>query len=207
MDSDVVLVGVGGQGVLTIADLMTEAAAHSGVPFNYYPMKGMAQRGGFVKAQIRLGRKGIGPNIPDCGADLIIGMELSESLRAVRYVKAGGEFLLYGHIWAPTDVMLGKAGYPSLEQVKSQISEAGAKLLYLDPVHVPFYKGAKVPGNIYVLGAAMGHTGLSAVLDPSSIEDGMRLRWRKDAERNVFAFRAGMEANPSSLGSAQSGMS
>jgi indolepyruvate ferredoxin oxidoreductase beta subunit len=179
---------------------MIEAAAHSGVPFNYYPMKGMAQRGGFVKAQIRLGRKGIGPNIPDCGADLIIGMELSESLRAVRYVKAGGEFLLYGQIWAPTDVMLGKAGYPSLEQVRSQISKTGSKLLYLDPDHLPRHKGAVVSGNIYVLGAAMGHTGLSAVLDPISIEDGMRLRWRKDAERNIFAFHAGMEAKPSILG-------
>lgn len=202
MELDAVLVGVGGQGVLTIADLMTEAAAHSGVPFNYYPMKGMAQRGGFVKAQIRLGRQGIGPNIPDCGADLIIGMELSESLQAVRYVKAGGDFLLYGHIWAPTDVMLDKAKYPSLEQVRIQISKTGAKLLYLDPDHLPRHEGAVVPGNIYVLGAAMGHTGLSGVLDPSSIEDGIRLRWKKEAERNVFAFRAGMEAKPSSLGSA-----
>ena len=53
---DVFLVGVGGQGVLTIGDILAEAALGQGTPVNLYPTKGMAQRGGFVKAQVRLGR-------------------------------------------------------------------------------------------------------------------------------------------------------
>ena len=49
---DIYLVGVGGQGVLTIADLITRTAFRKGIPVNYYPTKGMAQRGGFVKCYV-----------------------------------------------------------------------------------------------------------------------------------------------------------
>jgi indolepyruvate ferredoxin oxidoreductase beta subunit len=96
MNYDIYLVGVGGQGVLTIAELITEAAYLQGLPVNYYPTEGMAQRGGFVKAQVRLGRGFVGPNIPEKGADLAISMELSESLKAVRFIKPGGRFCALG---------------------------------------------------------------------------------------------------------------
>jgi len=104
---DIYLVGVGGQGVLTIGDIIAETALRNMIPVSFYPTKGMAQRGGFVKAQVRLGRQTVGPNIPEKGADLVIAMEVSEALKAVRFVKPGGDFLLFGHVWAPTAVMLG----------------------------------------------------------------------------------------------------
>lgn len=56
MNYDILIVGVGGQGVLTICELITEAATHAGIPANFYPTKGMAQRGGFVKAQVPAGQ-------------------------------------------------------------------------------------------------------------------------------------------------------
>ena len=69
---DIYLVGVGGQGVLTIGEIITETAFRAGKPANFYPTKGMAQRGGAVKAQLRLGRSTVGPAIPERGADLVI---------------------------------------------------------------------------------------------------------------------------------------
>jgi indolepyruvate ferredoxin oxidoreductase beta subunit len=191
---DVYLVGVGGQGVLTIGDLITEAAVHQEIPASFYPTKGMAQRGGFVKVQLRLGRETVGPNIPEKGADLVIAMERSEALRAVRYVKPGGDFVLFGHVWAPTAVMLGKADYPTLEQVLEQVEEAGGKMHYLDPEKMPLYDGAPVAANVYVLGAAAGRTGLGKVLDPSGLASTVQKRWKKAAERNECAFQAGAEA-------------
>ena len=92
---DIYFVGVGGQGVLTIGEIITEAAFRQGIPVNFYPTKGMAQRGGFVKAQLRLGRKLAGPAIPERGADLVIATEISEALKAVRYIKPCGDFVLY----------------------------------------------------------------------------------------------------------------
>jgi len=211
---DIYLVGVGGQGVLTIGELVAEAAHRQGVPVNFYPTKGMAQRGGFVKARVRLGRETVGPNIPEKGADLVIAMEVSEALKAVRFIKPGGDFVLFGHVWAPMAVMLGKASYPSLDQVLGQVQEAGGKMHYIaserglqdsnglgtreagGEVHyiaggLPLYQGAPVPANVFVLGVAIGHTRLGEVLDPSGVAHIVQTRWTKGAERNAFAFHAG----------------
>lgn len=191
---DILLVGVGGQGVISLGEIVTEVACQQGIPVNFYPIKGMAQRGGFVKAQIRLGRKVTGPNIPQKGADLVIAMERSEALKAVRFIKSGGDFLLFGHVWAPAAVMLGEASYPTLEQVLAQVQEAGGRMHYLDFESLPLYEGVPVPVNIFVLGAAVGHTGLREVLGPSDVAQIVQTKWIRGAERNVFAFQAGLEA-------------
>jgi len=210
---DVFLVGVGGQGVLTIGDLIAEAALRQGVPVSFYPTKGMAQRGGFVKAQLRLGRQAAGPAIPERGADLLVSMEVSETLKGLRFIKPGGEVVLFGYVWPPTAVMLGKAPYPALEQVLEQVEEAGrqgdketrrhgdkeqgsggagGRVCYLEPEGLPLYEGGAVPANMFVLGAAVGRTGLGRVLDPAGVAEVVRGRWKRGAERNVFAFWAGV---------------
>jgi len=195
MNYDIFLVGVGGQGILTIGEIVAEAALHKGVPVSFYPTKGMAQRGGFVKAQVRLGRQTVGPNIPQKGADLVIAMEVSEALKAVRFIKPAKEFVLFGHVWPPMAVMLGKAAYPMLEQVRQQVQEAEGRMLYLDAESLPLYQGMPVPANIFVLGATISHTGLRDVLDPSDVAQLVQTKWAKGAERNVLAFQAGLEAN------------
>ena len=194
MTYDIYLVGVGGQGVLTIGEILAEAAMLKGIPANFYPTKGMAQRGGFVKAQLRLGRALVGPNIPEKGADLVISMEVSESLKAVRFIKPGGDFVLFGHVWAPTAVMLGKAEYPSLHQVCEQIQLAGGRLLYLDPARLPEFEGTPVPDNIYTLGAAVAHSRLRELLDVGTLRQVIATRWKKGSQRNLMALQAGFEA-------------
>lgn len=194
MNYDIFLVGVGGQGVLTIGDLITEAAIQHGIPANFYPTKGMAQRGGFVKAQLRLGREMVGPQIPEKHADLAIAMELSEALKAVRYVRTGGEFVLLAHVWQPAAVMLGKAPYPALADVQAQIKAAGVKLVTLDPARVPLIDGTQAPLNIYVLAAALGSTQLGKILDPAAVGHMVKTRWKGGAERNQLTFSAGLEA-------------
>jgi indolepyruvate ferredoxin oxidoreductase beta subunit len=196
MNYDIFLVGVGGQGVLTIGDIITETALKQDIPASFYPTKGMAQRGGFVKAQLRLGRALVGPTIPERGADLVIAMELSESLKAVRYVRPGGDFLLYGHVWPPTAVMLGKADYPELGTVVEQIETAEAQLHYLSPHDLPRHDGQPVAPNVFVLGAALALTGLSQVLDPDAVADVVEHKWRRGIERNMTAFRGGLEMEP-----------
>jgi indolepyruvate ferredoxin oxidoreductase beta subunit len=194
---DIYMVGVGGQGVLTIGEILTTAAFRKGIPVNFYPTKGMAQRGGFVKAQLRMGRETMGPSIPEKGADLIIATEISETLKAVRFVKPGGDVVLFGFEWAPTAVMLGKAPYPTLEQVTEQVREAGGTLLYIAPEGLPAYEGAPVPDNIYVLGVALGQTRLSKVLNAADVADVVKNRWKTGAERNLFAFEAGVHGQTS----------
>ena len=190
---DIYLVGVGGQGILTIAELLTEAAFLQGVQVNYYPTEGMAQRGGFVKAQVRLGRQFAGPNLPEKGADLVIAMEISESLKAVRFIKPGGDFLLWSYTWAPTAVMLGKASYPALDLVKERILQAKANLFQLSPDNLPFYKDELAPDNLFVLGSAVQKTSLRTIFNLAMVEQAVQARWPKNAAINLFALQAGAE--------------
>jgi len=190
---DIYLVGVGGQGVLTIAELLTDAAFLQGLPVNYYPTEGMAQRGGFVKAQVRLGRQFPGPNLPEKGADLVIAMEISESLKAVRFIKPGGDFLLWAYTWAPTAVMLGKASYPPLDLVKEQISQARANLFLLSPDDLPCFEDELAPENLFVFGAAVQRTSLRNIFDLTLVEKAVQARWPKSAARNLAALHAGTE--------------
>jgi indolepyruvate ferredoxin oxidoreductase beta subunit len=173
----------------------------------------MAQRGGFVKAQLRLGREAVGASIPEKGADLIIATEVSETLKAVRFIKpsvphegrpsvphegrpggdgVGYNVILFGFVWAPTAVMLGKAPYPSLEQVTEQIRAADGQLHYIAPDRLPIYDGAPVPDNIYVLGAALAQTRLCQLFDVSDVAGIVRNRWKRGAERNLFALEVGV---------------
>ncbi|MGI6686581.1 MAG: 2-oxoacid:acceptor oxidoreductase family protein [Bacillota bacterium] len=188
---DIYIVGVGGQGVLTIGELITEAAFKKGIAANFYPTKGMSQRGGFVKAQLRLGQENVGPSIPNQGADLVISMELSETLKALRYAKEGADFLIYGSVWAPTAVMLGKAPYPSVEDVWGEVDKIKGKVAYLDPAKLPEYQGRKVRENIYVLGATLAQTGLKEIFSEEEMISAIKERWPKGAEENIFAFKAG----------------
>jgi indolepyruvate ferredoxin oxidoreductase, beta subunit len=191
---DIYFVGVGGQGVLTIGEIITLTAFRKSLPVNFYPTKGMAQRGGFVKAQLRLGRAAAGPSIPEKGADLVIATEISELLKAVRYIKPGGDVLLYGYQWSPTAVMLGKAPYPKLEQVREQVTAAGGKWHYVAPDSVPMFQNAPAPDNIYLLATALAQTPLGEILPPAEVAQVVRERWNKGIERNLFAFEAGLKA-------------
>jgi indolepyruvate ferredoxin oxidoreductase beta subunit len=197
---DIYFVGIGGQGVLTIGEIITKAAFLKGIPANFYPTKGMAQRGGFVKAQLRLGRIAPGPNIPERSADLVIATEVSEALKAVRYIKPEGDFVLYASVWAPTAVMLGKAPYPRLDEVAAAVRAAlddSSRFTQISPDALPIYEGAPVADNIFTLGVVLGRTPLGRLLAPAEVEAVIRSRWQRGVEGNMLAFTAGLAYVPS----------
>ena len=194
---DIYIVGVGGQGVLTIGELISEAAFKKGIPVNFYPTKGMSQRGGFVKAQLRLGRKEVGPSIPVQGADLVVSMELSETLKALRYAKEGADFLIYGFVWAPTAGMLGKAPYPSVEEVWGEVEKINGNVAYLNPAKLPQYQGKPVRENIFVLGALLAQTELKEIISAEEMITAIKERWPKGSDENVFAFQSGFSGSVS----------
>jgi indolepyruvate ferredoxin oxidoreductase beta subunit len=192
---DIYCVGVGGQGVLTIGEIIAEAAFRKGIPVNFYPTKGMAQRGGFVKAQLRLGRAAPAAMIPERSADLVVATEVSEALRAVRFVKPDGAFVLYAYVWAPTAVMLGKAPYPRLEQVAEAARgalHAGGALHVIPPESLPLHDGSPVPDNIFTLAVMLARTPLGELLPPVEVKEVVRTRWKRGVEKNMLAFASGL---------------
>jgi indolepyruvate ferredoxin oxidoreductase beta subunit len=193
MSCDIVLVGVGGQGVLTIGDLLLRAAFAADLPASFCPTKGMAQRGGFVKVEIRLGQEGVGARISDEAADLVVAMERSEAIQGLRYVSLEGTFILFDHVWEPTGVMLGDDPYPPLEEVAEAIREAVKRLIVLDPADLPTLDERRVQPNVYVLGAMLDVPRLASLLDAETVEQVLVDRWPTAAEGNLAALRAGRE--------------
>ncbi|MGI6361640.1 MAG: 2-oxoacid:acceptor oxidoreductase family protein [Bacillota bacterium] len=183
---NIYMVGIGGQGVLSLADLLCRAAHQEKIPFNYYPTKGMSQRGGFVKAQVRLGSVHVGAAIPPKGADLVISMEISETLKALPYLKPQGQVLLYGNRWETTAVMTGNAHYPAADQVINQIEKSLGDVLYIEDDHE--FKGKE---NLYVLGVAIAKTELRELFRPEQLLESIKKRWPKAAKENCAAFIAG----------------
>jgi len=125
-------------------------------------------------------------------------MERSEALKGVQYARPEGDFLLYGHVWEPTAVMLGEADYPSLESVLETVRGSNTRLVYLDPTELPKIDGGYVAANIFVLGAAFGNTRLGEVLDADEITEVVRARWPRRAKHNVAAFDAGLRVRGTS---------
>ena len=187
MKLDIYFVGVGGQGVLTMADILIEAALAKGIPCNFFPTKGMAQRGGFVKAQLRLGDEACGPDISRGGADVVIAMEQSEALKAIDYLKPDGDMVVLGHRWLPTDVMLGRAPYPEAEVLAQEAAKRTKNYWYLDSALVP-EGGAD---NVFLLSAAQKKTALSKLFSAAELMEAILARFPKGAERNATSFERG----------------
>ena len=188
---DVYIAGLGGQGLLTIGELLAKASLKKGLPVNFYPTKGMSQRGGFVQGQLRFGRENVGPSLPSMGADLVVSMERSESLKGVKYVKRGGEFLLYDDTWFTTAVITKKAVYPTLGDVQKEIKEAGAKLYCLSSDSIPKVDGAPVHVNMYILGALISNTALGTLFTLADIVAMTKEEFHEDARSNIVALEAG----------------
>ena len=189
---DIVLIGVGGQGILTIGEILVDAAIAHGVPATFSPTKGMAQRGGFVKAELRLGAGDVGPRIRAGGADAVVAMERSESLKGLPFAKPGGVFVLYDAVWEPTGVMLGMDEYPAREHVVAAIAASGARLVLLDPAARPTIGGKPASPNVFTLGALVAAR--VNTFGATAVEKAVSSRWPKAAEANLQALRSGGDA-------------
>jgi indolepyruvate ferredoxin oxidoreductase beta subunit len=114
------LTGVGGQGIGLISEIILRAADHSGHPVKSVDTHGLAQRGGVVVSQIRIGENVFSPLIPAGQADLVISLERHEALRAaVTALKDNGCLIYYNTVWQPLSVRLNETA----EVVESDIQD------------------------------------------------------------------------------------
>ena len=191
---DIYIVGLGGQGVLTIGELLAHATLQKGWPVNFYPTKGMSQRGGFTQGQLRIGRTTVGSAIPPQGADLIISMERSEALKGIRFAQKGTDFLLYDLVWPTSQMLMGQAKYPELADVQSEIKATGSKLITLSDKDLPLVNGVPVYANMFILGSVLKNTTLAGLFSYDEIVAAMRTFFDKGLESNLTALEAGFHA-------------
>ncbi len=155
MKKDIILAGVGGQGILSIATVIGEAALQEGLYLKQAEVHGMSQRGGDVQSNLRLSSDPIMSDlIPKGGADLIISLEPMEALRYVEYLKPDG--------WIVTSCVpfLNIPNYPELTEVLDRIKAYDHHVL-LDVEALAKEAGAPAQAaNMVLLGAAIPMLGI-----------------------------------------------
>ena len=190
---NIYIVGLGGQGVLTVGELISEAVNKKGIKVNFFPTKGMSQRGGFVQVQIRIG-EGFGPAIPPKGADLIVSLERSEALKARRFANEKTEFLFFNDTWLTSAVTMNKAEYPSTEEVVTELNDCCGKFIIVDNSTLMLPSGKKARTNIFIMGLLIGHTKLKEIISTEDVLELLKEMWPKNIDANTESVMAGINA-------------
>jgi indolepyruvate ferredoxin oxidoreductase beta subunit len=127
---NIYLSGVGGQGIGLLSEIILRAADHAGHHVKAVDTHGLAQRGGIVVSQIRIGNRVHTPLIASHAADLVVSLERHEALRALnKAAKDGGILIYYNTVWQPLDVRLAAVPEVSAEIIQSQCKARNIRLL------------------------------------------------------------------------------
>ncbi|MEJ5375153.1 MAG: indolepyruvate oxidoreductase subunit beta [bacterium] len=123
---NILIVGVGGQGVILASDILSEVAMTCGLDVKKSEVHGMAQRGGVVSSHVRFGQRVNSPLIPKGQADVLLSFELAEALRWLGFLKPGGKAVVNSQKVVPPIVSTGLASYPqdAEETLKNNVGDA-----------------------------------------------------------------------------------
>ncbi len=151
---DLIIAGVGGQGSLFASRVIAQAALLEGISVRVAETYGVAQRGGAVFSQIRLGYDVCGPLIPKKTCPLILGLEPIETLRrATMYLAPGGEVVLNTNINAPLETKMGRQPSLDLPTIRTELERLGAgSIEEVDALAVALEAGGAATANVVMLG-------------------------------------------------------
>lgn len=187
MKLDIILSGVGGQGILSIAAIIGEAALRKGLHVKQAEVHGMSQRGGDVMSCLRLSSDPIASDlIPMGGADIIVSLEPMEALRYVQWLSPQG--------WIVTNTVpfVNIPNYPEMDAVMAAL-ESRDNVISFDMDTTAKEVATPRASNMVLLGAAS----LLCGIETEKIEDGIRTvfgaKGEKIVESNLAAFRAGLQ--------------
>jgi indolepyruvate ferredoxin oxidoreductase beta subunit len=185
MKRDIILAGVGGQGILSIATVIGDAALNEGLYLKQAEVHGMSQRGGDVQSNLRLSSEPIYSDlIPKAGADIIISLEPMEALRYLPYLKPDG--------WIVTSSkpFVNIPNYPDIDDVLARIKELDNYVL-VDVEELAKQAGAPAQAaNMVLLGAAIPMLDM----DYDKIIAGVKRIFERKGEAVVTANIAAIEA-------------
>ena len=185
MSFDVLIVGIGGQGTILTSNILGEACVIEGIPVRGAETHGMAQRGGSVECQVRIGQK-FGPLIAPGTADLIISFDLMEAARACHYLKEGGSIFTSRVFVVPTSVFMQDYPAPDEQMLLSFLEDRNVTIV--DAKSLSEEAGSILTQNVVLLGAASSLLPLS---ENSLREAISRTVPKKTIELNLKAFDLG----------------
>jgi indolepyruvate ferredoxin oxidoreductase, beta subunit len=187
MKKDIILAGVGGQGIISIASIIGYAALEQGMYLKQSEVHGMSQRGGDVSSNLRISHNPIASDlIPFGQADMIISIEPLESLRYLPYLSAEG--------WVITNTrpFNNIPNYPEMDKIMAEIARVPHHVA-LDAEATAREAGSTKATNIVILGAASPFLGMAY----EKLEDAIRFIFRKKGDKiidlNLSALKAGRD--------------
>jgi indolepyruvate ferredoxin oxidoreductase beta subunit len=187
-----VIVAVGGQGNLLASSVLGEAALLSGIPLHMSEIHGMAQRGGVVESSLVFGdaRSTI---ISNGEADILVGFEPSETLRALGKCNAGSVVITNLAPLMPFTVNIGQGVYPDLKQLQELIRNKTSRLVAFNAASLAKEAGNPLSVNMVLLGALI-QTGVLP-LSVEQVKEAMKTKTKKAfLDSNLKAFDLGYAA-------------
>lgn len=153
MNKNILLCGVGGQGIVLASKLIAQAAMENSLPVMSAETIGMAQKGGSVFSHVRIGSDLSTPMIPKGGADVIIGFEPAEAVRMLPYLKKDGTVIVNSCPTKPVTAMLSASSYTGKEML-DYLKKNVERLTIVDCERAASEIGSLKVVNMILLGAA-----------------------------------------------------
>lgn len=190
--TNILVVGIGGQGVMTATEILAEAAIALGHDAKKTEVAGMAQRGGVVSSHLRFGKRVLSPQIAPGEADLLLAFEAAEGMRWRHMLRPGALALVNQGRLSPPVVELGLFEYP--EDPIATVRAAGTRVVAFDATSIALAVGDIRLGNTVMLGAISDYLPFSAELLEQAVLKRFGARKPAMLELNRQAFAAGRAA-------------
>jgi indolepyruvate ferredoxin oxidoreductase beta subunit len=185
---NILIVGVGGQGVVLASNILAEAALSAGFEVKKTDTLGMAQRGGSVVSQLRYAEQVASPLIPAGEVDLLLAFEKLEAVRWAHFLKPEGIAIINNLMLPPLSVTLGTAAYPGDAAVQAAFQRITPSVHLVPGTATAEALGNAKMVNTILLGYAVRFLGIEPAKLQSIIEAALPARFR---QTNVAAFEAG----------------
>ena len=190
---NVVIVGVGGQGVLFLSETLGRAAMDASLDVKVAEIHGMAQRGGSVISTVRFGKKVHSPTVAEGEADIIIALEPIEALRNLAYANPETLITMSSNQIPPPGVHLSNEKYPDFNNIINDLRKCTKKVLVIDTLELAVEAGNAAAQNTVMLGlvAATGRLPIDAQLIRNTVVGSTQAKLQ---QVNLKAFDLGFRS-------------
>jgi indolepyruvate ferredoxin oxidoreductase beta subunit len=151
---NILITGVGGQGVITLAEIISNSALLAGLDVRMAEIHGLAQRGGHLECSVKIGKAIRSPLIGRGEVDLLIALEPLEAVRSIGFLSENSTVIFDTHKIIPISVYSDKINYPRMEEINKQLGKIAEKVFSVDGTEATMrVAGSVMPLNIFMIGA------------------------------------------------------
>ncbi|MHA1940283.1 MAG: indolepyruvate oxidoreductase subunit beta [Candidatus Hodarchaeales archaeon] len=189
MNYQIFLAGVGGQGILSVTDILCNTAVEMGYKVRGSETHGMSQRGGSVFSNVRFGDV-YSPLIAEWTSDILVGFEPTEALRYAQFIKSDGYSLVNTYPIPSPSFILTKNTYPELETILNTLRMYSSKIFSIDATKMAEKLGSPIIQNIIMLGVLSAVPGIP--LKNETLKKALKKQFKpKFYDLNLKAYELG----------------